>query len=654
MSVLVKKKKMVKYYGSYDQSSRQAGKDYRIIILTAFFVVFGFFIAIRLYSLQVADNDYYIALASGQHEIFKQLYPNRGTIYAKDEQGALINDGQDYSPLALNRNMNLLYAVPKEIKDPDAVLNALKEVFELNYLENIEKKEELKEYLFVDENGNVREPTEEELAKVKEEEQKKTKEQEKVDADRKLLESWQQRLYKQDDPYEPLKHLVDDKKIELLQSYNLEGIYWTNEVARFYPEGELGSQLVGFVGKQAENNTLKGYYGVESCYDKYLAGDPGFLRSELDTFGRWIATAGKDFRQATDGQDVYLTIDKSIQYYICNELNKAVEYYEADSGSVVVMSPKSGAILAMCNSPEFDPNKYNEVEDLSLFNNRIITESYEPGSVFKPVTMAAALDAGKVDPFTGYQDTGEVRIENYTIRNSDLKANGWQTMTQVLEKSLNTGTIFAARQVGQEKFKEYVDSFGFGHKTDIDLCHEDAGNISSLDTKHDIYLATASFGQGITVTPIQLARAFAAIANDGKLMEPYIVSKIVGHDGVVVEEKKPKIVGQVISPQTSKLLNGMLVSVVKNGHATKAAVPGYLIGGKTGTAQVPDLKTGGYSRDVIHTFVGSGPLNNPVFTMVIKLDHVKRVPFAADSAAPLFGKLAKFILDYYEVPPEVK
>ena len=227
-------------------------------------------------------------------------------------------------------------------------------------------------------------------------------------------------------------------------------------------------------------------------------------------------------------------------------------------------------------------------------------------------------------------------------------------MTQVLEKSLNTGTIFAARKVGQDKFKEYVENFGFGSKTNVDLCLEDPGNVISLETKHDIYLATASFGQGLTVTPMQLVKAFGAIANDGKMMEPYIVEKIVDEEGNVVEEKTPKIVGQVISPQTAKLVGGMLVSVVKNGHATKAGVEGYLIGGKTGTAQVPDNKTGGYSKDVIHTFAGSGPFDNPVFTMVVKLDHVKKVPYSSDSAAPLFGKLAKFILDYYEVPPEVK
>jgi cell division protein FtsI/penicillin-binding protein 2 len=654
MNVLVKRKKMVKHYGRYDQSGRGGSKDYRIVILTVFFVLFGVIIALRLYNLQVHDHEYYTALASGQHEIFKQLYPTRGAIYVRDEQGKLVDDGQDHFPMALNKSLNLLYAVPKEIKDPEAVLVALKEVFSLEYLEELEEKQDEVEYVFLDEEGEPREATAEELENIEKKNKQKNKEQEKIDADKKLVETWKVRLSKENDPYEPLKHLVEDKEINLLESYNLEGVYWTNEISRFYPEKELGSQLIGFVGKQSENNVLKGYYGVESCYNKTLAGDAGFLRSELDTFGRWIATAGQDFRQAEAGKDVYLTIDKSIQYYVCNELNKAVEYYEAISGSVVVMNPQTGELLAMCNSPEFDPNKYNEIEDLNAFNNRILTENYEPGSVFKPITMAAAIDTGSVDPFTGYQDTGEVKIEKYTIRNSDLKANGWQTMTQVLEKSLNTGTIFAARKVGQDKFKEYVENFGFGSKTNVDLCLEDPGNVTSLETKHDIYLATASFGQGLTVTPMQLVKAFGAIANDGKMMEPYVVDKIVDGDGNIVEDREPKIVGQVISPQTSKLVGSMLVSVVKNGHATKAGVEGYLVGGKTGTAQVSDNTTGGYSKDVIHTFAGSAPFDNPVFTMVVKLDHVKKVPYSSDSAAPLFGKIAKFILDYYEVPPEVK
>jgi cell division protein FtsI/penicillin-binding protein 2 len=624
MSLLVKKRKKVRYRGSSYNDGQKQSRDYRANILFAIFFIVSLLMFFRLVKLQIVDHGYYTALASGQHEIFQQLYPERGTIYVQDRFGSLINNEDDSYPLAMNKKMNLLYSVPSEISDPEAVLEVLKEVFELQELDDLgEKQDEI--------------PNEELEQFIKNEKQ---------------LNDWQLQITKENDPYEPLKHFVSDKEIDLIKSYGLEGIYSVKEITRFYPEGAMGSQMIGFVGKHQENNILQGSYGLEGCYDKILAGEAGFMRSETDTRGRLIASADKDFRESEDGNDLYLTIEKTVQYYVCNELRKGVEQYGASSGSIIVMEPTTGRILALCNYPEFDPNKYNEVEDIDIFNNSILMNNYESGSVFKPFTMAAAIDSGEVDPFSGYTDTGEVVISRHTIRNSDLKAHGWQTMTQVLEKSLNTGTVFAAQRVGLARFRKYMQDFGFGEITDIDMCMEQAGNISALSDPNPIYLATASFGQGISVTPLQLAIGYSAIVNEGKLVKPYIVEKIVSKDGEIIEETVPQIVGQVISPQTAKLVSGMLVSVVKNGHATLAQVDGYLVGGKTGTAQVPDLEKGGYSADTIHTFAGFAPLNNPRFVAVVKLDRVRNVSYAADSAAPIFSKVSKFILDYYNVPVE--
>jgi len=633
------------YSGTYRNMNTNK-RDVRIGVLFVFFLLFGVFMTARLFKLQVIDNNYYIALASGQHEIFKQLFPVRGEIYIQDPEGDIVKDGVAYYPMATNITKYLLYAVPKDIEDPDAVMEALKEVFELK-----EKKE--------DDISVVVKPVVEEVEKldqvveneseIEEKEEKKEKED-----DQELIDLLTLKLVKENDPYEPLRHLVSEEEIEKLKAYNLEGVYWIKEVSRLYPEKNIGSNLLGFVGKQAENNMLKGYYGLEGCYNKDLSGEAGFLRSEMDTFGRWIAIAGKDFRRAENGNSLVLTIDKSIQFYACDQLNKYVERFDADGGSLIVMDPNNGRILALCNAPDYDPNVYNEVDDIDVFNNPAITRDYEPGSVFKPITMAAALNSGKVDPFTGYQDNGELHISGHVIKNSDLKAHGWQTMTQVLEKSLNTGSVFAARQVGIEMFKKYVEEFGFGIQTEVDICQEAKGNIRALDIENDIYLATASFGQGITVTPIQLVRAFGAIANDGKLVQPYLIETVLDEDGEIVSHTEPKVVTQVISPQTSKLLGGMMASVVKNGHATKAGVDGYLVAGKTGTAQVPDLQRGGYSDKTIHTFVGFAPLNNPRFVMLTKLDHPTAVQYSSDSAAPLFGQVSKFLLNYMEVPPEVR
>ncbi len=630
---------------------------YRSFLLFLFFAIFALFITARLFKLQIVDGDYYTALAEGQHEIFRKLYPVRGNIYLSDKD-------QDRSPVAINKDMNMLFAVPEDVEEPDKVMDALKQVFnmrkytadeltavveeierlekDINYIEQfigIDPENEEKNKKFLDENIPK-------LEALRQQHQDMIKTND-------TLDLWDKKLRKEDDPYEPLKHRVTDEEREQIENYEFAGIMFTTEITRYYPEKDTGSQVIGFVGQSDENSLLKGYYGFEGCYNKDLAGEMGFLRSEKDTRGRWIAVAGKDFREAENGHDFELTIDRSLQFFACGELKKSLEEYGAERGSVIVMEPTTGKILALCNAPEFDPNNYSKVEDISVYRNAVIMDSYEPGSVFKPFTIAAAMDQGAVDPFTGYEDTGEVKIDVYTIKNSDLKAHGWKNMTEVLEESLNTGTVFAARKIGIEEFLNYVLAFGFGKPTGVDLCLEGEGTVASLFKGHDIYLATASFGQGIMVTPLQLAAAYSAIANQGMLPNPYIVEKVFDKQGNLLRETKPTMDRQVISQETARQLSGMLVSVVKNGHATKARVEGYLPAGKTGTAQVADLESGGYSDKTIHTFAGFVPSDKPRFVIITKLDHVENVRYSSDSAAPLFSKIAKFALDYYNVPPEV-
>jgi stage V sporulation protein D (sporulation-specific penicillin-binding protein) len=630
--ILVKKKKLVKYsLSSYNQGKGPMTKDYRIIILLVFFFCFWGIVTVRLFKLQVMDNQYYTALAADQHEIFRQLYPVRGSIYVADKNVGLIAPEKNYSPVAANKKLSLLYAVPSSIKDADAILEALREVFQMKIVESF--------------------PKEEEIAKMTKE-QLEIYETEKKDTE--LFNKWKTQLAKTDDPYEPLKHFVSDEEMAKITAYNFEGIGSTDETTRYYPEKNIGSNLLGFVGKQSDNNILKGSYGIEGCYDKELAGEAGFLRAEKDSAGRWIAIAGQDFVTAKDGVSYVLTIDKAVQYFACDALNKAVESLKAENGSVIIMEPATGRIIAMCNAPDYDPNKYNEVEDIAVFNNYGLTESYEPGSVFKAVTMAAALDTGVVDPYTGYEDPGTLKYDQFTINNSDNKAHGWQTMTQVLEKSLNTGMVFAVKKVGFDEFKRYLSAFEFGKPSGIDLCNDSAGNLKSLDKPYEVYLATASFGQGITTTLMQLVKAYGAVANEGKLMQPYVIDQILDKDGKVIEQKKPKEIRQVISGNSARLLSGMLVSVIKNGHGGKAAIPGFEVAGKTGTAQIPDFEHGGYTEKTAHTFMGFFPYKNPRFVMGVKITAPKDERYAETSAAPLFGKIGKYLVEYYNVPPEVK
>lgn len=407
--------------------------------------------------------------------------------------------------------------------------------------------------------------------------------------------------------------------------------------SRFYPGGILASSVVGFLGFQDKNRI--GQYGIEEYYEPWLSGQVGF-NNFLDRVG---FSNGKN-----QGSSLILTIDKNIQFFVEAKLKELVEKWGASGGSAIIQDPRTGLILAMADYPNFNPNQYSTYS-LEEFLNPNIQIPFEPGSSFKPLTMAAALDTSSVNPDTKYFDSGEIKVGSSTIRNYDLKSNGWQTMTSVLEKSINTGAVFAMRQTGHDKFLEYIERFQFGKKTDIDLAGEASGDVRNLYTGREINFVTASFGQGISATPLQLVNAYSAIANGGKLMRPYMVEKIIKADGesVII---KPEVIAEPISPETAKILTSMLVSVIENGSIKKAAVPGFHIAGKTGTAQEAKPE-GGYSEFFIHNLVGFGPAENPRFTILVKLDKPKGVETAAVSLADTFSDIARFLINYYGIAP---
>ncbi|MEK7167604.1 MAG: penicillin-binding protein 2, partial [Patescibacteria group bacterium] len=353
-------------------------------------------------------------------------------------------------------------------------------------------------------------------------------------------------------------------------------------------------------------------------------------------------------KEKVDGSDLILTLDRAIQFKACQAIADGVKKYEAEAGAAIVINPKTGGILAMCGAPDYDPDDYGNVEDISIYNNTGIFQAYEPGSIFKPITMAAALDLGKLEPETTYEDPGFVQYGPYKIKNFADKVYGKSTMVEVLDNSINTGAIFAMNQIGKQAFTQYVKDFGFGKSTGIELDTESPGVVSNLDLKGDIYAATASFGQGIMATPLQMVRAYSVFANAGKMVKPYIVSQIISPEGEV-ESFSPQEAGQIVSPKTAMVLGGMLVSVVENGHAKRAAVSGYRVAGKTGTAQVAS-SYGGYSGNVNVSFVGYAPFSDPKFAMIVVFYKPKNSQEAAISSAPVFADIAKFILQYYNVP----
>lgn len=565
---------------------------WRIYTLTGLFFLIELVIIARLFSLQIVKHDFYVAQAIEQRQFYTTLLPKRGEIFTRDKFN-------ERYPLALNKRFNLLFVVPRDVENASEMAKKLSLLTELG--------------------------------------------QEKI----------LQALRKKNDPYEPLMHGVDDDLARRIQNENIKGVGFAPEIVRYWPEQYLASHLAGFVG--FKNGVENGQYGVEGFYEDILKGATGTFEGEKDTQGYWIVSGEKNVTPAKNGNDLILTVDRNIQYKAEEKLLNAVEKYKAEGGSVIVMEPKTGRILALANVPYFNPNEYKNSE-IGVFKNAGISNLFEPGSVFKAITMAIAINEGKVSPTTAYEDTGEVRFGGSVIKNSDYKAHGLQTMTQVLEKSLNTGAVFAQTQAGKEPFKNYLKKFGFQEKTGIDLQGEIASDISNLEKKgeaRDINFATASFGQGVAITPIALVRAFGALANGGIMMRPYAVEEIIGDEGS--SKKTESQAGrQVISEQAASQVTAMLINAVRNGYGRHAGVPGYFVAGKTGTAQVPAEDRKGYSDKTIHSFIGFAPAWNPAFVMLVKLDNPQGVRFAETSAAPVFKELASFILNYYEIPPDEK
>ena len=547
-------------------------------------------VVLRLFIIAVSEHGYYQALAENQHSFFQTLTANRGDIFITDKYSST-----PY-PVATNAQRSLIYAVPAEVKDPKTAAHLLSAVLSLD------EKDVLAKITDIQKN------------------------------------------------YVPIAHMVPDDQTGKITGAKVAGIFTSPEGQRYYPEGDFLSQVLGFVGySDASTAERIGLYGLEKYFQKPLAGSNGQVATEADLRGNWITGSKRDFTPAVDGSDLNLTIDRSIQFKAESVLRDSVQKHGADSGSVIVVNPKTGAVLAMANYPSFDPNNYGKASSPAVYLNSATTENYEPGSTMKSITLAAALDQGLITPDTTYNDTGEVDIAGHKIQNSDHKGHGVTTMTEVLDHSLNTGAIWVEQQLGNDKFTQYLKKFGFGKATDIEL-PEAVGDIANVDgNKPLINFYTASFGQGVSVTPIQMIQAYTALANNGQMMQPYIVDSVVAPDGKVTKAK-PVSKGQIISAHAAQNMTAMLVDDVENGYGKAAAVKGYYIAGKTGTAQV--ATKGGYDpNDNIGSFIGYGPAQDPQFLMLVNINHPRDVNFAETTAAPAFGQIADFILNYYQIKP---
>lgn len=441
---------------------------------------------------------------------------------------------------------------------------------------------------------------------------------------------------------------VPDEKAHALKTLNLGGIKSVEEPERFYPKDGLLSHVIGFCG--IDNQGLN---GIEVTYDQVLRGTPGTIMVEYDAKGQEIPDALQKYIAPQDGNSIVLSIDETIQYIVEREVAAIMQNNNPARAGAIVMEPSTGRILGMAAGPSYDPNKYAEYES-SVWRNFLVSDVYEPGSTFKTITASGALDEGVVKPQDRFYDPGFIKVGKETLKCwRHGRPHGSQTFTQAVQNSCNPVFAQIALREGKEVFYRYLTGFGFGKKTGIELPGEALGILVNKDRCKDIDLATMSIGQANAVTPIQLMTAFAAIANDGKLMKPQLVKEIRDKEGNLVKAVEPEVVRQVISKETSETFLEILETVVSQGTGKNAYIEGYRVGGKTGTAQ-KIIPGGGYSTsEYVASFLGVAPVNDPRVVCLVVVDSPKGSFYGGSVAAPAFKNIVRDTLRYMQVPVQV-
>ncbi len=579
----------------------------RIRALSIFFFLFLAAIVLRLGYWQVVRADDMTALAEDQHLTSQVIEAPRGKILASDN-----------SVLVDNRPTYLLFAQPKLLKDRDDTASKLSKIlFPLTIP------------------SDAATPAAQLLDSKEAYQFKDT-----------LNQTLRQDLF-----WVPVQKNIDYGTKKVIDDLNIFGLGFDQQSTRYYPEASTGAHMLGFVGFDAYGKQ-KGYFGLEGFYNGELRGSSGVVTEEKDAGGAPILI-GKFFKkEPRSGHNLVLHIDRSIQYIVEKKLKEGMEKYGAKSASVIVMDPKTGGIVALANYPTYDPQHYPDFAK-DYFKNIAVADSYEPGSTFKVLQMAAAINEGLVTPQTICDIcAGPVRIDSFDIRTWDNKYHANSTMNDVLVHSDNTGMVFIARKLGLDKMYDYIQKFGIGQPTKIDLQDETSPDIRPKAQWREIDVATASFGQGIAATAIQIVRAVASIANGGNIMEPHLVHYIQEDEKTI--EIKPKIVSHPITDKTAKTVTQMMVDAVDLGEASyykkQAGLKDFKIAGKTGTAQIP--VAGHYdATKTIASFIGFAPADDPKFVMLVRYTEPTASIYGADTAAPTFFAIAKELFTYWSIAP---
>jgi len=554
--------------------------------------LFAVVIVFRLYIIQIARGETYIKTADAQYVKSSRPVFDRGSIYFESKAGTRVS-------VATVKNGYTLIMNPKLLTNPENVYIALSQYIEIP------------------------------------------------------KDVFMQKAQKKNDQYEELAKKIDGSVGESINALKIPGIYVYKNNVRFYPGGPLASQTIGIVGYDEENNQ-RGRYGLERYYQDVL--DRTSNNKNVNFFAELFA--GKErgvFQSSQERGDIVTSIDPTVENYLEKTLLDTQKLWKSDFIGGIIMDPKTGQIYAMTSLPSFDPNDLSSVKDPRIFSNNLVENVYEMGSIIKPLTILAGIDSGKITRKTTYNDEGFLNLNGKKINNFDLRGRGVVSMQEVLNQSLNTGAATVALKLGNEEFKRYFTSFGLAEKTGIDQPNEQKGLVKNLNSTRDIEIATASYGQGIAMTPIATVRALSILANDGRLIRPHLIKEIDYLNGSV-EKIKPDIGIQVVQKESTDEVTRMLVEVVDS-YIAKAH-PGirmehYSIAAKTGTAQIADPARGGYYDDrYVHSFFGYFPAYNPRFIVFLYHYYPKGAKYSSETLANPFIDLAKFLINYYEIPPD--
>lgn len=444
----------------------------------------------------------------------------------------------------------------------------------------------------------------------------------------------------------PLLKDLDEETKKEIEKLEIAGLGFEESEKRFYPEASMAAQLLGFVGED-DKGQPKGYFGLEGYYDSELRGKAGRRFFEKDALGRPLPLTEEWEERSIAGRNLFLNLDRPLQFMVEEYLKKGIAKYGASSGWVAIMNPQNGAVLAMAAYPSYDPSLYSRFEP-DLYRNPLISSAFEPGSIFKVITMAAAIDARAIKPEeTCSRCAGPRQIGEYLIKTWNEKYYPNSSMTEIIVHSDNVGMVYVGEKLGLNRFYDYLKRFGLGEKTKIDLQGEVVPPLREKKDWFELDLAAATFGQGIALTPIQMLSAVSAIANGGKLYQPQVVKKIFEESRSMTIEPVKK--GNPISPNTAKIVTQMMVQAVENGEAKWAKPKGYQIAGKTGTAQIPIA--GHYDPEkTLASFIGFAPADNPRFAMIVSLKEPKTSPWGSETAAPLWFEIAKEIFRLWGIP----